>query len=103
MKSLYEHFADEEFAQLKDAKGDRTWNEAIIEQFEADRRTLTEVLAEIENALYDADAMLPATAHHLSEAHDALTELPMVEADRTAEELIEEAMERAEQEEADEE
>lgn len=31
MRHLQERFTDDEFQRLKDAKGDRTWREAILE------------------------------------------------------------------------
>ena len=33
MKTLYEKFEDAEHEALKEAKGDRTWREAILEEF----------------------------------------------------------------------
>lgn len=36
MKSITERFTDEEFEQLKEVKGNRTWRQAILEQFEVE-------------------------------------------------------------------
>jgi len=33
MRSLSERFTDDEFEQLKDEKGDRSWRDAILEEF----------------------------------------------------------------------
>lgn len=35
MKQLNETFTDDEFATLADIKGDRTWHDAILEEFDA--------------------------------------------------------------------
>lgn len=33
MRGISERFTDGEFKELKEAKGDRTWREAILEEF----------------------------------------------------------------------
>lgn len=33
MKNINEPFTEEEMAQLQEVKGDRTWREAILEEF----------------------------------------------------------------------
>lgn len=33
MKSINEQFTDDEFSELKAAKGDRTWRRAILDKF----------------------------------------------------------------------
>lgn len=33
MRGISESFTDGEFEQLKDVKGDRSWREAILEEF----------------------------------------------------------------------
>jgi hypothetical protein len=34
VKSIHETFTDEEHKKLKEVKGDRSWREAILEEFE---------------------------------------------------------------------
>lgn len=36
MKQLNENFTDAEYSRLKEAKGDRTWREAILAEFGVD-------------------------------------------------------------------
>lgn len=33
MKNVYETFEDDEFEKLKQVKGDRTWHDALLEEF----------------------------------------------------------------------
>ena len=34
MRNLNETFTDDEYDRLKEVKGDRTWREAVLEEFE---------------------------------------------------------------------
>lgn len=36
MRGINEHFTDTEFRKLKQVKGNRTWREAILDEFEID-------------------------------------------------------------------
>jgi len=33
MENIYETFEDEDFEKLEEVKGDRTWHDAILEEF----------------------------------------------------------------------
>lgn len=40
MRTLNERFTDEEFARLKRKKGDRSWHDAILEEFGATQEAI---------------------------------------------------------------